>query len=925
MEHPSIREQIRQPFDVVIAGGTAAGVALALAAAGRGLRVFLAGSRPYLGEDLCGDMRFWEGEDRKPASALGQRLYGAESPVRPMHVKLSLEQSLVEAGVPFLLNTHGIGLLRDADGRYCGIEAATRSGVMPLYGRLLVDASTEGVLTRMAGKAGAGWPSGKQRVLHRTLSLEEGSDAEGIEIIGRPTPIKARCGDHGYSLSARTYSLEVDFGRGRLRDLMRAEAEIVLRCWTPGEFAHQERIRLLDTERSGSGRIPDPGDLPLDNGFLSLSPAAAGDPDLQRGLRDPIGLIDAVEQWGPWLGGVVKAASPEFETFPESQPAGDELDSCDVLVLGGGTGGAPAAISAARAGADTVVVESMDQLGGVGTAGQISRYWFGNRVGFTSEIDAAVASLETDPKLRKNLGQWSVSAKSHWYLREAMKGGATVLFRSLAYGVETKGNRLTGLHVATPFGAGLIRSGCMVDASGCADAVAAAGGPTREITAEHVAVQGTGLAGVLPGNDYNNSDHNFSDDTDVFDTTAFLVSTKLKYHDHFDAGQLVDSRERRQIIGDLVLGPSDFLSKRTWPDTICVASSNFDSHGYTIHPVFMCKPPDKKRLWADVPLRALLPRGLERVLVTGLGVSAHRDALPVIRMQADVQNQGFAAGYAAACAAQTGTDLRKLSIRDIQRKLCDAGIVPDRVLEEEDSFPVADDRLRRAVAEGWDDFEGLALIFAEAERTLPLLREAIADCPDGDRKRRYALILGLLSDETGKDVLAGDVAANEWDEGWNYTGMGQFGMSLSPLDASLIALAKVGDSRTWPLLLDKIRSLPVNPDLSHCRAVAEACEALYARFPDAAAAPALAACLERAGLRGHAQRSISDVQEAVTDNPNENAVRNQALRELHLARALYRCGDHRNLGKTILDEYATDMRAHFAKHARAVLNPEPQS
>ena len=46
----------------------------------------------------------------------------------------------------------------------------------------------------------------------------------------------------------------------------------------------------------------------------------------------------------------------------------------------------------------------------------------------------------------------------------------------------------------------------------------------------------------------------------------------------------------------------------------------------------------------SVPYRALLPAGLDGILVTGLGASAHRDAMPVIRMQPDIQNGGYA-GY----------------------------------------------------------------------------------------------------------------------------------------------------------------------------------------------------------------------------------------------------------------------------------------
>jgi hypothetical protein len=40
----------------------------------------------------------------------------------------------------------------------------------------------------------------------------------------------------------------------------------------------------------------------------------------------------------------------------------------------------------------------------------------------------------------------------------------------------------------------------------------------------------------------------------------------------------------------------------------------------------------------------------------------------------------------------------------------------------------------------------------------------------------------------------------------------------------------------------------------------------------------------------------------------------------NLARALYRCGDFEGLGESILNDYSTDLRGHFARHAKAILD-----
>lgn len=44
-----------------------------------------------------------------------------------------------------------------------------------------------------------------------------------------------------------------------------------------------------------------------------------------------------------------------------------------------------------------------------------------------------------------------------------------------------------------------------------------------------------------------------------------------------------------------------------------------------------------------------------------------------------------------------------------------------------------------------------------------------------------------------------------------------------------------------------------------------------------------------------------------------------SLRELILARGLYRCADYRGLGENILISYTNDLRGHYAAHAKAIL------
>ena len=265
----------------------------------------------------------------------------------------------------------------------------------------------------------------------------------------------------------------------------------------------------------------------------------------------------------------------------------------DTVVVGGGTGGAPAGIGAARGGARTLVVEYLHGLGGVGTLGRISKYWHGNKVGFTAEVDKGVKSLSANTKSKRG---WDIEAKMEWFRSELDKAGGDVWFQSLGAGSVVKDKKFIGVVIVTPFGRGVVLANTIIDSTGNAVIPACAGLPTQEITGEHVSVQGTGLPSYTPGQSYKNSDWTFTDDDDVLDMWRIHVVARKKYKNFFDRGQLIDTRARRRIVGDITVSPMDIINKRLFPDTITISKSNFDNHGFSSHELFMIKPADKRAL-----------------------------------------------------------------------------------------------------------------------------------------------------------------------------------------------------------------------------------------------------------------------------------------------------------------------------------------
>jgi hypothetical protein len=359
----------------------------------------------------------------------------------------------------------------------------------------------------------------------------------------------------------------------------------------------------------------------------------------------------------------------------------------------------------------------------------------------------------------------------------------------------------------------------------------------------------------------------------------------------------------------------DQVNERTYTDTVVRAHSDFDSHGYTVDPYTLVEHPGRKGFYVDIPYRAMLPAGLEGILVTGLGISAHRDAVPMIRMQADVQNGGYAAGVAAASAARYDLPLRKVDLRAVQGHLVEIGNLPASVLSDKDSYPLPDRRIAQSVAE-LPSGKGAAVVFAEPHRALPLLKRAYAEARDKD-KLAFARVLAVLGDATGLDTVLAEVERQEaWDRGWNYRGMGQYGNAFSPLDVDIVALGRAGDPRALPAILKKLDTLSAEVDFSHHRAVALALELIGAP----AAARPLAELLGRPGMSGHAHPSIEvALKRESPGGVNAVETRRDSLRELVIARALFRCGDHQGLGRKTLESYSRDLRGHLARHAQAVL------
>jgi hypothetical protein len=365
-------------------------------------------------------------------------------------------------------------------------------------------------------------------------------------------------------------------------------------------------------------------------------------------------------------------------------------------------------------------------------------------------------------------------------------------------------------------------------------------------------------------------------------------------------------------VGDYWITPLDIVNERTFPDTVLQSRSNFDSHGYTIADIcFLAGPGTPRVHFANVPYGAMLPKGVENLIVCGLGISAHRDAMPIIRMQPDIQNMGYVAGVAAATASREGKGVRDIRVRDLQRHLVDKGILPDEVLGWKDSWAISSGQLAEAVKSVGDAYRDVSVVLDHAQEALPLLRAAYAQAEAPAARLCYAHVLGMLGDPAGVETLVAAVQNPPKDEGelhWSE----RMGRRMSDTESYVVALGRTRDPRALRPLLELARGLDASSTFFRFRAVTLALEALR----DPAAAPVLAELLQKPGVSGHAMTSVSAIAANGYGNGSE---RNLSLRELGIARALYRCGDHGGAAEKVLRQYALDLRGVYALHATALL------
>lgn len=929
--------------DLAVVGGNEGGIAAAWSAAKAGSSVLVVSGNYFLGDEVAAKARYWLEPGEMPQSEFAKALFDdlergpGHTEIVPANYKRRIEKLLLDVGVQFHFNSRPAGVLVDTAGEVAGVATANKAGLQAVVAKVVIDATPTGAVARMAGATAEPWTA-ETVVASRVVF---GVEVPGGRKIGR----------------FYEYSLEVPMPSGSWAE--RCRAEVLLRETfnrVDARRAHAHAMHMIEPAAilSESARRGEPWEdmeqfdldrcRPRGLAYVYVAGQSADVPrEHAEKLIRPVALAELGERLG-LAAHCDAAARPEpdgvsFEPLHTPRPprnldvsellAGhrgyvrDDLGTVsqpetaipvwgryDVIVVGGGTAGMPAALAAASSGAKVLIIEMLGLLGGnreLGTPG----YWMGYRHGFNQHNTLAT--------------RWR-AAQAFQAAREA---DVDIWYNTFACGAVKEGRRVRGVVVATPTGRGAVLGHVTIDTTGDGDVCAAAGAEYHylndgDLCLQEASFREVGLYGnVLP-----------IDHVDVHSSTIHhVLSRKAGKQDVWDYYPMVGIRETRLIRGDYVINVLDQIVERTYHDLVGVSWSAYDPHGYHnsdyIYAGLM--PPTKHEVRAAgkpgfttfFPLRAMLPKGLDGIMIAGRSHSVTHDVQASVRMNADLINFGYAAGHVAAEAVRTDTSLREVDLTSVQDHLAEIGNISpeDRRLRCVDTPDPTDAELEAAAANPTTKLE-LATLLRAGDRSVRYLRASFVAEPTLEK----AKALCVLGDKTAVEYLCDWLDDRPLGKGVAYDW--EAFLEVPDVEGVMWLLGVPGDRRAVAPLVRKLdqcetggngfNPIPrgsASPDysaggnhFSHIRAITTA----LGRIGSPEAAPALARFLQREGVRGHVD---------ATGKPESLHARTfvKSYIELFAAGALVRCGDHEGLGGQILTSYLDDWRGIFVRYAGHVL------
>lgn len=465
-------------------------------------------------------------------------------------------------------------------------------------------------------------------------------------------------------------------------------------------------------------------------------------------------------------------------------PLPEQAPRYDVAVVGGGTAGAIAAIAASREGARVIVIERLNSLGGMGTAGGIEGYYYGSRGGVYEQLDAMAKAYEPLGYAPSGSSSFNVELKKRVLENELLRAGGRIVYDADLTGVLMDENRVVGVEYAREDSLHAVYAQAVIDASAEAYVCLLAGASyTLGRSMDHK-TQPFGNVRIDYHPESNHSGHSYTDcgyvnpiDPEDYSRAVMAAANYTVYlRDDYrqlprllGITQIVGLREGPLVEGDTRLTLQDAVDRRLSKEKLLfTAYSNADNHGKDM--AFENRPQQDWMiacsLWGlnftvPVPVGTVIPKGIDGLLMAGRMISVDHDLASCIRMERDVQKCGEAVGILAAETVKRGLPVREVPYEPLALKLQQSGCL----LEQNDLgfidsrrsldmgrvfFPETLDEIERGLA---SDAPGMAMWRVRQLKDLTPIRAMLEKRKEGHLPIHAAMALALADDDAGAPQL----------------------------------------------------------------------------------------------------------------------------------------------------------------------------
>jgi len=338
-----------------------------------------------------------------------------------------------------------------------------------------------------------------------------------------------------------------------------------------------------------------------------------------------------------------------------------------LLIVGGGTAGAMAALAAKQKGLKPTVVEYFNDLGGTKTMGGVFVYYRGlqDHV-IMKQFTAEVKQISADYHMN---GIMPVCCK---YLKPLLGGDCNIINGAIFCGANVVNKQLKSITVCENGRLIQLDAKLTIDATGDAD-VAHFSGEGYDIGDTRMEMTQNYSQWDVP---FRPKVDNVHRDYDILDNTEILELQRGLYLSHYESNYydfypMLTVRESRRPHGIYTLNARDIIKEEYFEDTISQAKSDFDAHYFAGSEYSRCGfllPHMDQNVVINIPYRSLVPKTIDGLLYSAKAISETWSAIQYTRMAPDVTILGYLTGLLATEILRQDVKPRAFSVSAIQKE-----------------------------------------------------------------------------------------------------------------------------------------------------------------------------------------------------------------------------------------------------------------